>query len=167
MTTSGWEYEILDVSSPEGLVLVSVQSPNGGLGVVALSPEGGRLQISTVCLGAPAGLMGQLLQRLPVVKIEAWAYRQTVLQAVDGLSPAALALDRHELQLEVPPKRPYGSEFYRSVASAYLKACVVTRRPAQLIAEVNGRPVTSVHSWVKSARRYGHLPAKGIVGRAG
>ncbi|MGE4164029.1 MAG: hypothetical protein AB7G23_20065 [Vicinamibacterales bacterium] len=74
--------------------------------------------------------------------------------------------DGEDLLLEIPERRPFGDAFYRSVAEVYRRAAALHRGPAAVLAEANGVPVSSVHSWVKEARRRGFLPA-GIRGRAG
>ena len=66
----------------------------------------------------------------------------------------------------VPPGRGKPDAFYRRVAHAYLGLAVRTNRPAATIAAVNGVPVSSVHGWVKEARRRGFLPP-GQKGRRG
>lgn len=45
-----------------------------------------------------------------------------------------------------------GDDFYRKVATAYSRAAV-HGRPAVQLAEANDVPVTTVHRWVKEARR--------------
>jgi len=52
-------------------------------------------------------------------------------------------------------KRP--DEFYRSVAEAYSWLAGRVRRPAVELAAVNGVPSTTIHRWVKEARRRGVL----------
>lgn len=74
--------------------------------------------------------------------------------------------DGEDLLLEIPERRPFGDAFYRSVAEVYRRAAALHRGPAAVLAEANGVPVSSVHSWVKEARRRGFLPP-GIRGRAG
>lgn len=61
--------------------------------------------------------------------------------------------------------RPDGSNpaaFALAVAGAYREAVAEDRdRPAKLIAEASGVPVTTVHRWIREARRVGALePAK-------
>ena len=57
-------------------------------------------------------------------------------------------------------------EFYREVARQYQAAVRVTSKPAALLAEPAGVPVTTVHRWVREARRRGFLPT-GRKGKAG
>jgi hypothetical protein len=66
-------------------------------------------------------------------------------------------------------RRPDGSDpeaFYRLVASAYGAYSTQTNAPAVAIAEEANVPVTTVHRWVREARRRGFLPP-GRKGRAG
>lgn len=74
--------------------------------------------------------------------------------------------DEIELQLPIPTSRPYGDAFYSTVAEVYARAAARWRGPAQAIAAANSVPVTSVHTWVKEARRRGFLSA-GAKGKAG
>jgi hypothetical protein len=64
--------------------------------------------------------------------------------------------------------RPDGSDpetFYRLVASAYNQYAQEVRAPAKAIAEEAGVPVSTVHRWVREARRRGFMPP-GRKGRA-
>jgi hypothetical protein len=66
-------------------------------------------------------------------------------------------------------RRPDGSDpegFYRTVAAAYGQYAEESHAPAKLIAEEAGVPVTTVHRWVREARRRGFLPP-GRKGRTG
>jgi hypothetical protein len=56
-------------------------------------------------------------------------------------------------------------QFYRRVAMAYRQYAQV-RPPAPAIAEEAGVPVTTVHRWVREARRRGYLPP-GRQGKVG
>ena len=60
-----------------------------------------------------------------------------------------------------PLTRPDGSDpdgYYRRVAAAYRSAATQSSRPAMVLAAEAGVPVTSVHRWVREARRRGFLP---------
>jgi hypothetical protein len=57
-------------------------------------------------------------------------------------------------------------DFYREVVQIYAGLASQVRDPAARIADANGVPVTTVHRWVKEARRRGLLPA-GAHGKAG
>lgn len=59
-------------------------------------------------------------------------------------------------------KRP--DEFYRAVAEAYSWLAGRGRRPAPELAAINGVPPTTIHRWVKEARRRGLLgPGRRLV----
>jgi transposase-like protein len=57
-------------------------------------------------------------------------------------------------------------EFYRLVATAYGEYAAESNAPAKGIAEEAGVPVTTVHRWIREARRRGFLPPA-RKGRAG
>ena len=63
-------------------------------------------------------------------------------------------------------KRRRPDAFYRAVADAYRVRASASRSPAAEIAEGLGVPVTTVHRWVKEARRRGFLHP-GRSGKAG
>ena len=56
--------------------------------------------------------------------------------------------------------------FYREVANQYGQLVATSNRPAAEMAELHGIPVTTVHRWVKEARRRGFL-GPGRKGRRG
>lgn len=63
--------------------------------------------------------------------------------------------------------RTYPDTFYEKVARAYSIAIARHQHPAQAIADANGgMAVSTVHRWIKEARRRGIL-APGRKGRAG
>ena len=69
--------------------------------------------------------------------------------------------------VEVPEKGGrYPDEFYAGLARVYTNLVATSERPAADIAEANHVPVTTVHRWIKEARRRGFL-AVGRRGRAG
>jgi len=72
------------------------------------------------------------------------------------------------LRFNIPQGRRKPDAFYERVARAYmwLSTWGKSRAPAAQIAEVNRVPVTTVHRWIKEARRRGLLPP-GEAGRAG
>lgn len=68
-----------------------------------------------------------------------------------------------------PLSRPDGTDpeaFAKQVARAYNEAIVTSPSPAKLLAEEAGVPVTTVHRWIREARRRGALPPA-RKGRAG
>ena len=54
-----------------------------------------------------------------------------------------------------PKGRNLGDEFYVEVAQAYGLASQFDRSPARLVAEASDVPESTVHRWVKEARRRG------------
>lgn len=70
------------------------------------------------------------------------------------------------LRIEAPDGTRRPDSFYRKVAELYGFLAGRSRSPAAEIAQANGLPVTTVHRWVKEARRRGFLPP-GRRGRAG
>jgi hypothetical protein len=77
---------------------------------------------------------------------------------MDG-KPVVLRSRVRNLRLSVPEGQPKPDSFYRKVAHLYSEVQVNTARPAAVIAEANGIPVSTVHGWVKEARRRGLLAA--------
>jgi hypothetical protein len=49
--------------------------------------------------------------------------------------------------------------FYEQIAERFAYLATVSPRPAMELAKANGVPVTTVHGWVKEARRRGLLAA--------
>lgn len=66
--------------------------------------------------------------------------------------------------MTVIDRRPDGTDpdgFYRRVADRYAELVITTNAPARDIAAESGVPVTTVHRWIREARRRGHLaPAR-------
>lgn len=70
-----------------------------------------------------------------------------------------------ELRRLTPVRRPtsYADEggedaFYAHLVARYLTVMLRTSKPAVQMAEESGVPVTTVHRWVREARRRGALP---------
>lgn len=70
------------------------------------------------------------------------------------------------VQLQVPAAKPYPDSFWEDVAAAYRNALASNMSPGVALADVTGRPVTTIHRWVREARRRGLLP-EATPGRAG
>ncbi len=64
------------------------------------------------------------------------------------------AADFEDLALEIPGG-PRPDSFYEQVAEVFARAAAMSISPAIDVAEANGVPVTTVHRWVKEARRRG------------
>jgi hypothetical protein len=147
----------------------------------------GRLGITELrIVGEPSS---ELLRSIPVGRIEAAANAQlTVLD--DAVTPAPRRRRRRAVATATAPKaastttsarpdndkgweQPSASRtrgrpdrFYADIAAAYLDLARSSRRPAADLAEDHDVPVTTVHRWIKEARRRGHL-APGRPGKAG
>lgn len=74
--------------------------------------------------------------------------------------PASLLLP------DTQPHERKPEHFYEAVAALYRSLAIDSSRPAAMIAEANDVPVTTVHRWVKEARRREFLPP-GRSGAAG
>lgn len=59
--------------------------------------------------------------------------------------------------IDVPSEAKRSDAFYSEVAAVYSRWAAVVRNPAVRIAAVNNVPVSTVHRWVKEARRRGLL----------
>lgn len=60
---------------------------------------------------------------------------------------------RPPLRIQVPPDRKKPDRFYQRVADLYLWLSSQSSRPAEDLAEANGVPVSTMHRWIKEARR--------------
>jgi hypothetical protein len=109
------------------------------------------------------------LRDLPIGKIEVWVNELTHQGLVDVRAPKlsdAVQFGEPEAGTltwvdALPPagKRVKGDEFYRRIGEIYGKAAHESTRPAVELAKVWEVPVTTVHRWIREARRRGHLPA--------
>jgi hypothetical protein len=62
-------------------------------------------------------------------------------------------------RIRVPKTRPYPEDFYKQVANIYSAlAAIGSKQPAVEIAEASKVPTSTVHRWVKEARRLNLLP---------
>jgi hypothetical protein len=92
-------------------------------------------------------------------------WREGPAQEDATVRPATVALS-----VNIPPvkikagKKP--DDFYKQVAERYSALASQTRRPAAVLAEKNGVPASTIHRWVREARRRGLL-SPGHPGRAG
>ncbi|MEU1736519.1 hypothetical protein [Streptosporangium sp. NPDC020145] len=124
------------------------------------------------------------LRKIPLGRLEALANTDlaslalTLEQAGAPPSDGGLTLDDLRSLASAAPvptvrrpplRRPDGTDpdaFYREVATAYASAAAESSRPAAVLAEEASVPVTTVHRWVREARRRGLLPP-GKKGKAG
>jgi hypothetical protein len=108
------------------------------------------------------------LRDLPLGKIEVWVNELAHQGLVDVEAPKlsdAVQFGEAEAGTltwvdALPPagKRAKGDEFYRRIGEIYGKAAHESTRPAADLAKAWEVPVTTVHRWVREARRRGHLP---------
>ena len=149
---------------------------------------GGRLVIRELYLSADNDLGTERLdsdqlRRLSLARIEATLNRNNdlVLKTIDKepgpkepRGPAerspmvrtSTTVHLHGEGLGPPHPRPKPDSFYQEVARDYLDAASVSARPAVNLAKGAGVPVSTVHGWIKEARRRGFLPP-GQKGRRG
>ncbi len=74
---------------------------------------------------------------------------------------AVVGEEEGSLRIEVPAERVHSDEFYLTVARTFARALQRSKRPAVDIANASGVPRTTVHRWLKEARRRGVLaPAR-------
>jgi hypothetical protein len=103
---------------------------------------------------------GEILTRLPSANMVAmpFPWHGSVdwwLAKLPALPPKRR---RPRLKLEIPSGSPKPDKFYRQVADRFAYLATVSKRPATDLAAANDVPATTVHRWVKEARRRGLLP---------
>lgn len=103
----------------------------------------GRLVVTDVWVSAP-DITAAVLRSVPIGRIRAGLDLPTDSDGADQ-------------QLARPDGTDPGG-FSQRVAAAYRAAAAKTHRPAAVLAEQAGVPVTTVHRWILDARRRGHLP---------
>ncbi len=122
----------------------------------------GRLVVTAIRIETERGLSTEDLRqpRLTVPAIEASLnnYREAKAQRDASRKPKAL---------KVPSRPPYPDSFFEAVAFEYRRAIASGKPPAPTISIKTGRPVPTVHGWVREARRRGFLPSAKGKGMAG
>lgn len=108
------------------------------------------------------------LRDFPLHKVELWINQLVQQGAVDVLNAklsdnVAFAITEGTATWapKLPPapaKGPKGDDFYRFIGEVYGKAATVSTRPAAELAKLWEVPVTTVHRWIREARRRGYLP---------
>jgi hypothetical protein len=145
----------------------------------------GRPVIAELRLVDPQGITGGDLRRLRLDQLEAslhglFAPAAHVQKMTDALAPALEQVRRIDealkqmpaprlsvhARLKAPDTVPYPDEFFADVAESYLAALQMGERPGPFLADLWQVPITSVHGWIKQARRRGIL-APGRKGKAG
>lgn len=110
----------------------------------------------------PPSLSAADLRRIPLGRIDA-----AINAEVDEINRAVIDRRVAADPIEVPTgRRRYPDSFYEEMAARYQGLTFLGEPPAKMIAEQAGVPVTTVHRWVREARRRGFLgPArKGAAG---
>ncbi len=139
--------------------------------------EGRRVIDRLVIIGPD--ITAATLRKLPMGPLTAYAERgQHVagnkIRRLDGAiyglnADGAIDVAFAKPKARAPLTRPDGTDpvgFSRRVAAAYNEAVLSTSTPAKMLAAEAGVPVTTVHRWVRDARRLGLLPPA-RKGRAG
>jgi hypothetical protein len=151
---------------------------------VRLVDHGGRLEVTELFI-AQDHVTGSTLREVPLGRIEAIANNpkikpallEHIVREADQVAEEMYAqfadlvpegwqsfrpARRPRLRLRIPTSRRKPNEFYMQVADAFGWLSQSSARPAQDLAETNNVPVSTVHRWVKEARRRGYLgPASG------
>jgi hypothetical protein len=128
-------------------------------------------------------LLGALTVEPPISQ-DAVVHPQPVVARAEALS-ATVEIDRAAETDTAQPVRPMKAYrlgtavdfssappgrkpdwFYQEVANQYSRLVAASNRPAAEMAEIHGIPITTVHRWVKEARRRGFL-GPGRKGRRG
>jgi len=143
--------------------------------------EAGRWEPVELRMDADRPLDSTMLRRVPLASMESAANgvgRQNLEDRLHwdeppqnwrppSLQPGQLWLPKApRLRAKVRPGAKKNDAFYRQVAASYSARAARSSRPAVEMANANGVPVTTVHRWVKEARRRGFLPP-GQKGRRG
>jgi hypothetical protein len=138
-----------------------------------------KIVVAEIYLARPTGVGLQVLRDLPLAKIEAAVNQPAHYAEVLALLPPANRVmvpfpwkaesswwfakppkrRAPRLRISIPSGQPKPDEFYQQVAERFAYLTTVSRRPATDLAEANGVKPTTVHGWVKEARRRGLLPS--------
>jgi hypothetical protein len=135
------------------VITMSVESESGGLLHVTAefaAFAGGRFGPVRVVIENDAGVTAGDLRRVPLATLDRTA--NNLREILDGL-------DELPLPRRTAGARPEDPDaFYKRVALRYARVVEDTHAPAPVLAEEAGVPVTTVHRWIREARRRGYLP---------
>lgn len=126
----------------------------GAVTVTFQRSPAGRLVPVQVRIDHPRGVDSKILRNLPLAELDRIANEPEFGQASAEF----------EILRWTPLRRPASyaeqgeGEFYKHLVARYLTVMRGTSRPAAEIAAESGVPVTTVHRWIRDARRRGHLP---------
>ena len=146
-------------------------------GAASDAEERPKLLVREMHIAFAEGVGGRAMRDLPLARIEAAVNQPAYYEMVRRRLPAANAVivpqswgesarwlyapppapSTPTLKLALPEGRPKPDEFYRRVADVFAYLTTVSPRPANDLADANGVRVTTVHGWVKEARRRGLL----------
>jgi hypothetical protein len=176
-------------------VVVTSTGPVGALSGDVVSDDRGRLRLANL-LVIPAGeghINSNLWRAVPVAKLETVLndpsnslleirdpHMVLVIDDVEWVSEVMAADAAKRITARRRPKRKpplilsplpvgprYPDTFYRKVAAAYTRLAHEHRPPAQVLADVNRVPKSTVVRWIREARRRGFLAPAGGKGRIG
>jgi hypothetical protein len=139
---------------------------------VQVDRVGGRWRIVGIQVTNPNGVTHDALRQVPVVRYESQLNKPgvNVLMVLPGKGwppPKRQELRIPKRYFDNPDGRGYGQEFYEKVASRYTRCIAGEVQPAPAIAEANNVPVSTVHRWIREARRRGALAPARTKGAAG
>lgn len=121
--------------------------------------------VSELWLSTDEGVSSGMLRAVPITALEALLNHSSYRGALTE-EPRLFNLRPRRAVLTAPSKRPYSDAFFKKVADVYLRHLQDGEKPAPAMAAAAGVPVTTIHGWVKEARRRGHL-APTRKGKAG
>lgn len=180
-STAGWAAYFSEVTQEANvLVLVRFGIHRRPDGAPIAAPVIRKLDVTCFRDGA---VNGGIMRNLPLARMEAaadmrqvplnpdyypWHSLERAVPSIYGADPAEDAWmvfpgswehgnEELSLTIEVPEGSKRPDSFYADVAERYRRLSVQAKRPAEELAIANGVPVTTVHRWVKEARRRGLL----------
>jgi hypothetical protein len=160
---------------------ITYNDPPGSVSVKFAESESGRLEIVNLHFRGDHAVTGEHLRTIPLGRIEnlvnspplaAEMREHIATEAVDveeaertfaRVIPGGVTLPRRrpKVKLNIPTSAKKPDKFYGDVAEAFAWLGLLYSNPAQELAKANDVPVTTVHRWVREARRRGLLaPAR-------
>lgn len=126
--------------------------------VELLVEEGGEKLTATLMRRLPIGQIEAFVNRSPdaAENLRSRLHKPGPVKFLAGTKPAEFGRrqKQRDLLIDVPVSRDRGDGFYRDVLDVYGIALEMGHRaPARAVAEANKVPVTTVHRWVKEAKR--------------
>lgn len=159
-----------------GVAAKLVEQPDGRWIVTEMYLHGDRITASDLRVVQPSRFEAQANMHDGVLERHRAEHQRvhdipepTLAELRAGFEAATAHFDRDASKPRKKLARPEGQRperFYQAVADAYRDHLRVTRAPAAAMAAEAGVPVSTVHRWIREARKRGFLPA-GEQGRAG